>query len=582
MGNTNTIPVVSQVKSAVQLVPGDVEGAARTQERFFHEGIGVSQVTAAVYAVTGNAKKAEETFDRGMSAFSSTVDGIPVVGHMKGAVHYAMGDDKKGDRSMLSASRTTGVMAGGAAGFLVGGPVGAVTAGMASGTAFDVGHTVVTDKPQGYIGAVGEFVENPSAGTLFDAVAVPVGDAFTGYQGGKLAESAKSAVQSAKASSTMAQAETALAKAEAMSEGGGYNSGQVKAQYDVAQNLYNKAENIRTGGKPTTVFDPKTGTGGATRSGGPAVIATNSKEQQKEQETCQATTIVSSSSSITYTSPLVSTTSKTCSQRQLSKTEVTYYQVFQSVLEAYAKIDPLIDLSKYIIECKQILKGVGVAVIRTVVEFNKQIFDEKNQQNYDYKTMSVVCALYDSVVAEEYEEDCPLKGYQIVLRVQYETMGSLHILLSHPQDCQTLLKDLDTLSFPAEYQEAFNKHKPLTEGEKDSLYKKAIEKYAKDPSKRAQMLPNELQLIAYLQTQIKPQNYAFHQFYLKDGENGRQQLRNFRVIFNVLTLSGKRVQLCLCLSCTKKPLNSAIVYESPNKEGVERDCYEIITAFIYK
>ncbi|KAF1763165.1 hypothetical protein GCK72_011431 [Caenorhabditis remanei] len=191
--------------------------------------------------------------------------------------------------------------------------------------------------------------------------------------------------------------------------------------------------------------------------------------------------------------------------------------------------------------------------------------------------MSVVCYLYSSAVAEEYEEDNPLKGFQIVLRLQYERMGSLHILLSHPQDCQTLLKDLDTSLFPDYQEEVFNRQKPLTEIEKDDFYKRAIDHYVKNPSERAKMLANELRLIAYLTTQITPQNSAFHQFYLQDGTYGRR----LRVVFNVLTVAKERVELCLCLSCTPKPRNSAIVYESPNRKGVERDCYEIITAFIY-
>ena len=87
---------------------------------------------------------------------------------------------------------------------------------------------------------MGEFVEKPSAGALFDAVAAPVGDAMAGSQGANI-------LQSAKAWRLTAQAKTALAKAEAMSEGGGYTNGQVQAQYDVAQNLINKAESIRTG-----------------------------------------------------------------------------------------------------------------------------------------------------------------------------------------------------------------------------------------------------------------------------------------------------------------------------------------------
>lgn len=60
-----------------------------------------------------------------------TADGIPVVGHAKGLVHYAVGDTEGGNSAMKSAIRTTGTMAAGAGGFLVGGPVGAIAAPVA-------------------------------------------------------------------------------------------------------------------------------------------------------------------------------------------------------------------------------------------------------------------------------------------------------------------------------------------------------------------------------------------------------------------------------------------------------------------
>ena len=44
MGNTDSIPVVSQVKSLVQVIAGDEEAAKRTQENFIRTGIIASQV----------------------------------------------------------------------------------------------------------------------------------------------------------------------------------------------------------------------------------------------------------------------------------------------------------------------------------------------------------------------------------------------------------------------------------------------------------------------------------------------------------------------------------------------------------
>lgn len=112
-------------------------------------------------------------------------DGIPVVGHAKGVVHYTFGDTEGGNIAMRSATRTTGlfclkiftdietmddllaVMGAGAGGFLVGGPVGAVGAGIGAGAAMDTVYTVATDTPQGYYAAIDNMVKNPSADKFF-------------------------------------------------------------------------------------------------------------------------------------------------------------------------------------------------------------------------------------------------------------------------------------------------------------------------------------------------------------------------------------------------------------------------------
>lgn len=44
MGSINSIPVLSQLKSLVQAIGGDLEGARKTQEDFAEKGILVAQV----------------------------------------------------------------------------------------------------------------------------------------------------------------------------------------------------------------------------------------------------------------------------------------------------------------------------------------------------------------------------------------------------------------------------------------------------------------------------------------------------------------------------------------------------------
>jgi Interferon-induced 6-16 family len=54
MGNVDSLPVVSQVKSAMQACQGDMQGALETQERFSKQCPVVSQVRSAVEAHRGD------------------------------------------------------------------------------------------------------------------------------------------------------------------------------------------------------------------------------------------------------------------------------------------------------------------------------------------------------------------------------------------------------------------------------------------------------------------------------------------------------------------------------------------------
>lgn len=150
------------------------------------------KVTSTVQVLTGDVDGAIETQKKCGNALLRTADGIPVVGHAKGVIHYACGDKEGGNKAMMSATRTTGVMGAGAAGFLVGGPVGAVAAGVAGGAAFDTSVTVIDSvandeyRPSGYYAAIENIAKNPNAGDIFDTCFIPVGDGLAGYSGGRL------------------------------------------------------------------------------------------------------------------------------------------------------------------------------------------------------------------------------------------------------------------------------------------------------------------------------------------------------------------------------------------------------------
>ena len=60
----------------------------------------------------------------GVEALEDVVENIPGVGHVKGAVHYALGDNEKGNKAIMAANRGLLVGAGALAG-----PAGAIAAG---------------------------------------------------------------------------------------------------------------------------------------------------------------------------------------------------------------------------------------------------------------------------------------------------------------------------------------------------------------------------------------------------------------------------------------------------------------------
>ncbi|KAF7995192.1 hypothetical protein HCN44_004664 [Aphidius gifuensis] len=116
------VPFVSQVKSAVQAALGDMKGAERTQQNFIRQAPGVAQITSAVQAHNGDYQGARDTQKQFIDAVEETVDGTPVLGHIKGITHMLLGQNEKGEESLKSASSSSGIVIGAAAG----GPVGAI------------------------------------------------------------------------------------------------------------------------------------------------------------------------------------------------------------------------------------------------------------------------------------------------------------------------------------------------------------------------------------------------------------------------------------------------------------------------
>ena len=190
------IPVVSQLKSAVQALSGDTKGARKTQERFVKTCPIVSQTYSlkqiAVDRDYAGAINTQLEFGKWLW---NIADSVPVLGHAKGGIHYACGDKEGGDKAMKRSSRTTGVIGGGVIGFGLCGPACAAAGGIAGGLALDGITTAVDSKirghyrPSGTIAAVSQIAKGKSesvSGDICDIVGGTISDAWTGYWSGEL------------------------------------------------------------------------------------------------------------------------------------------------------------------------------------------------------------------------------------------------------------------------------------------------------------------------------------------------------------------------------------------------------------
>ena len=91
MGNIDSIPVVSQAKSLVQVIGGDETGARKTQEQFARTGIIASQVNSLIHSIHGNNEEAEKIQEEFGLTMYEVAKGTPVIGHGIAAGHAIAG-----------------------------------------------------------------------------------------------------------------------------------------------------------------------------------------------------------------------------------------------------------------------------------------------------------------------------------------------------------------------------------------------------------------------------------------------------------------------------------------------------------
>jgi len=174
----DVIPGTAQIKSLFQLVAGDPNGAANTQLNYLNQGVGPAQLRSAYFAVKGDTKKALDIQGKCFSNLEGLIDGIPVVGHIKGGVHLLAGDHDHGWDALKSATTTSGAIVGAT----VLGPFGALAGHFSTDLAITILDVLLNgNKPQPH-GLI-EYLKNirkKDAGEHFDALAGLAMESVTG------------------------------------------------------------------------------------------------------------------------------------------------------------------------------------------------------------------------------------------------------------------------------------------------------------------------------------------------------------------------------------------------------------------
>ncbi|GBP01668.1 hypothetical protein EVAR_72358_1 [Eumeta japonica] len=128
------------------------------------------------------------------------LNSIPVIGHVKGVVHYVKGEKEKGMRAICEATRTTVVIGGGVVG-AVAGPAGAAFVAAAGGALLDSVASIATKEPLGLCGNINSIVTDVRNGKPPLAAALEAGitmgsDLLMGVSSGTLASGTSNAAGS--------------------------------------------------------------------------------------------------------------------------------------------------------------------------------------------------------------------------------------------------------------------------------------------------------------------------------------------------------------------------------------------------
>ena len=205
--------------AAVECAKFTGNAASKTVVRHVGETVGSAVATGAMAAASGATfgrvdtlnktvvKLAKHTVEAAVESgkvvihtTNEVANGMPVIGHIKGGIHYAIGDRKSGNEAMKKASRSTGVVVGGVLG-VSGGPVGMVAGGIAGGAVMDGITTGVESAVEGKYTPAGQIKawtnvatgEDPQTiiGGVVEGVMSPIMDGIGVYDVGTLFKGGK-------------------------------------------------------------------------------------------------------------------------------------------------------------------------------------------------------------------------------------------------------------------------------------------------------------------------------------------------------------------------------------------------------
>ena len=173
------------------------DSAGKAWEEYTNTNLLATPIKGIVLDVQGKHEESNRLKESYKNTASSFADAIPVVGHVKGVVHYAMGDTDAGNKSMEASTRTAAVLGAGiATGGLGGGLVLGATAGITTGAVYDTTATLIDKGVNGdkaslhgvaKLADINEMNPNELVGSLMGIA----GDAMTGAGGAKIGKSIK-------------------------------------------------------------------------------------------------------------------------------------------------------------------------------------------------------------------------------------------------------------------------------------------------------------------------------------------------------------------------------------------------------